>query len=195
MASPPLQVTEAACRRIRAVRDADASPEVALRVRAHEEGASFRYELGFVDPGTRAADDLLLDADGIPVLVDARSAPLLSGATLEYVDDISGSGFKIQNPNVPKLLENPLAARVQRVLEETINPSVASHGGRVSLIDVQETRVFVQLGGGCQGCGMANVTLRQGVEEMILREVPEITEVLDVTDHAAGTNPYYAPHG
>ena len=82
---------------------------------------------------------------------------------------------------------------MQEILDARINPGVKAHGGHVSLIDVQDGRVFLQLGGGCQGCGMVDVTLRQGIEVMLKEEIPEITEVLDTTDHAAGDNPYYQP--
>lgn len=79
------------------------------------------------------------------------------------------------------------------VLESQINPSVASHGGEISILDVKGTTIYVKLGGGCQGCGMASVTLKQGVERAFREALPELDEVLDVTDHAGGTNPYYAP--
>ncbi len=92
-------------------------------------------------------------------------------------------------------LETPAGLAVRRILDDQINPAVAAHGGHIALVDVQEERVYVRLEGGCQGCGMANVTLKQGIETALRREVPEITEVLDVTDHAGGTNPYYAPSG
>ena len=82
---------------------------------------------------------------------------------------------------------------VQRVLDTEINPSVAEHGGVIRLIDVQENRVFIQMGGGCQGCGQANVTLKFGIENSIRAVVPEVAEILDVTDHAAGRNPYHTP--
>ncbi len=90
-------------------------------------------------------------------------------------------------------LETPAGLAVRRILDDQINPAVAAHGGHIALVDVQGERVYVRLEGGCQGCGMANVTLKQGIETALRREVPEITEVLDVTDHAGGTNPYYQP--
>lgn len=90
-------------------------------------------------------------------------------------------------------LETPEGLAVQRVLDEHINPAIAAHGGYISLIDVEGDRAFIRLEGGCQGCGMADVTLKQGVEVEILREVPAITAVLDVTDHASGNNPYFQP--
>ena len=77
------------------------------------------------------------------------------------------------------------------MLDTAINPAVAGHGGMVSLLDVKDNTVYLQMGGGCQGCGMADVTLRQGVERMIREEVPEVLEIIDLTDHAAGQNPYY----
>lgn len=90
-------------------------------------------------------------------------------------------------------LDTPTAHAIQRLLDEQINPAVASHGGFISLIDVQEDIAYIELGGGCQGCGMADVTLKQGVEKTILEMIPEISVVRDVTDHASGDNPYYRP--
>ena len=83
--------------------------------------------------------------------------------------------------------------RVQKILDTVINPAVAAHGGVVELIDVSNNTVFLEFGGGCQGCGMINVTLKYGVERTIREEVPEVGEILDSTDHATGRNPYYAP--
>ena len=83
--------------------------------------------------------------------------------------------------------------KVQELIDTAINPAVAGHGGFIELIDVQDTTVYLRMGGGCQGCGAADVTLKAGIERMIFEEVPEITEVLDTTDHASGDNPYYAP--
>ena len=88
--------------------------------------------------------------------------------------------------------EDEIRTRVEHLLETQINPAVASHGGWVELLGVQANNVFLQLGGGCQGCGMADVTLKQGIETLLRQEIPELGEVLDQTDHAAGRNPYYA---
>jgi Fe-S cluster biogenesis protein NfuA len=96
--------------------------------------------------------------------------------------------------SIPKPgLESPVGKAVQVVLDERVNPSVASHGGHVSLIDVQDAIVYIRLEGGCQGCGQADVTLKQGIETEILGAVTEVTAVLDTTDHADGTNPYFQP--
>src|SRR5712692_8297224 len=84
-----------------------------------------------------------------------------------------------------------LKTRVQELIDTTINPAVAGHGGYVELIDVQDNRVYLQMGGGCQGCGAADITLKAGIERLIKEEIPEVVEILDTTDHAAGSNPYY----
>ena len=92
-----------------------------------------------------------------------------------------------------RLPSEEVRRRVQKVLDDQINPGVASHGGFVELIDVQDDNIFIRMGGGCQGCGAADVTLKMGVERLIREEVPQVREILDTTDHAGGSNPYYAP--
>jgi Fe-S cluster biogenesis protein NfuA len=92
-------------------------------------------------------------------------------------------------------LDTDEAKAIQALLDDEINPAVGGHGGFVSLVAVKDKRAYLKLEGGCQGCGMASVTLRQGIEVAILEKVPAIEEVLDVTDHAGGTNPYYESHG
>lgn len=87
--------------------------------------------------------------------------------------------------------EAEMKNKVQMLFETQINPAVAGHGGVVELIDVKDGRVYLRMGGGCQGCGSANLTLRQGIETTLREELPEIDEILDVTDHASGSNPYY----
>jgi Fe-S cluster biogenesis protein NfuA len=99
-------------------------------------------------------------------------------------------------PEIPegdRLPPEEVRMRVQAVLDEHINPGVASHGGFVELLDVQEDNIFIRMGGGCQGCGAADVTLKQGVERLIREYVPQVRDILDTTDHAAGTNPYFTP--
>jgi Fe/S biogenesis protein NfuA len=191
MDDPVLGFDEGAARKLREMRDAGRFEGSALRISADEEGASFRYQIEVVKQDATAAGDVALECEGIPFYVDPASAARLRGATLQYVDSLSGGGFRFQNPNRPRLLDNPLAVRVQAVLDEHVNPNVAAHGGRVSLVDVQGERVFVRFGGGCQGCGMASVTLKDGVIATLTGEIPEIAEVIDATDHAAGETPYY----
>jgi Fe/S biogenesis protein NfuA len=90
-------------------------------------------------------------------------------------------------------MSEELRGKVQELIDTMINPAIAGHGGFVDLVDVQDNRVYLQMGGGCQGCGAADVTLKSGIERLIKDELPEVTEVLDTTDHASGTNPYYTP--
>jgi Fe/S biogenesis protein NfuA len=90
-------------------------------------------------------------------------------------------------------LSDELMTKVQELIDSTINPAVAGHGGFVQLLDVKENKVYIQMGGGCQGCGAADITLKAGIERLIKEEIPEIEEVLDTTDHSSGTNPYYTP--
>ncbi len=90
-------------------------------------------------------------------------------------------------------MSDDLKQKVQDLIDTMINPAVAGHGGFVELIDVQDSRVYLQMGGGCQGCGAADITLKAGIERLIKEELPEVIEVLDTTDHASGVNPYYSP--
>ncbi|MEE2703751.1 MAG: iron-sulfur cluster assembly accessory protein [Myxococcota bacterium] len=192
MAVPLIHLTEDAVSKARSLAEAGSREGMAIRVTATTDGpAAFRYALQFVEADERVSEDTVVDQAGVVLYIDPESAQFLSGATIDFVDDLSGAGFKFENPNQPPLLEDPVAARVHQLIEERINPTVASHGGHVTLIDVKDGKVFVRLGGGCQGCGQADATLKQGIEAMIRDEIPEITSVLDTTDHAAGENPYY----
>ena len=137
----------------------------------------------------------------IAVVIPAESVEALRGATLDRQGDLLTGGLVLHTPTPaspamgapPDALEGPVAERVHRVLEEQINPAIASHGGSAELVAVQEGVAYLRLGGGCVGCGMVAVTLTQGIESAILQMVPEVHSIVDVTDHAAGTNPYYEP--
>ena len=189
--TPLLALDAGAERKLSEMREAGRFDASALRVSVRERGASFRYSLEVVDASARAEDDAAFEAVGVRFHVDGASQPLLRGATLQYVEDLTGGGFRFENPNRPRLLDVPLAGQVQRLLDEEINPGVAAHGGRVTLVDVAGGRVVVEFGGGCQGCGMANLTLREGVTATLRRALPEISEVVDATDHEAGETPYH----
>ncbi|NOT33426.1 MAG: iron-sulfur cluster assembly accessory protein [Candidatus Eisenbacteria bacterium] len=164
---------------------------LALRFAIDGRGpVGWQYRLGFVGPEERRDDDTVVDANGFEIYVDPHSLTRLRGAAVDFVETLMESGFKIENPNSP--WTDPLAARIARILETEINPAVASHGGVVTLIDVTDGVVRLSLGGGCQGCGMAQVTLREGIEQRLREAVPEIVEIIDATDHAAGANPFFA---
>jgi len=192
MESPILQVTADATRQIKKILEQEELKEQAVRVGIAEKSPTgFQYQLEFCDRGEREQGDVLYEQDEVLFYIDGESLEDLRGTTLDYVDTGFSAGFKFDNPNKPKLLQNPIAERVYRVIQEQINPGVASHGGHVTLLDVQEGTVYVRLGGGCQGCGHADTTVKDGITTMICESVPEIHTVLDVTDHAAGTNPYF----
>ena len=125
-----------------------------------------------------------------------------NGASLDMSDDPSAPGLTMDNPNTPSParfgnpeempeLTGELAEKVQTVLESQINPAIASHGGQASLVGVEGQDIYLRLGGGCQGCGMAQVTLTQGIEKALRDAVPEIGNIIDATDHASGSNPYF----
>ena len=107
-------------------------------------------------------------------------------------DEESGTPDQEKEEDRDKEAEGDLRLRVEKVVEERINPALDSHGGYLELLDVRGTTLYVHMGGGCQGCAMSAATLKQGVESILRSEIPEINEILDTTDHAAGENPYFA---
>lgn len=175
----------------------------ALRVEARANGtAEFQYAMRLIDSGQVNEDDQTVELGDFRVVVDPGSAQNLNGATIDYEDRIVRSGFKFDNPNKPEVpsigagprddLTGPVAERVQALLDTEINPAVAAHGGMISLAGVKDNKVYLSFGGGCHGCGMVDVTLKQGVEARIREVIPEIEEVVDTTDHSTGENPYYS---
>jgi Fe/S biogenesis protein NfuA len=177
-----------------------------LEVRGVQEG-SFVYDLYFQAISDADEGDTRHVQDELQVIVPEASVDRLRGARLEWSEE-GGGGLVLVNPNTPTLEEaNPsvppevlaagidglLARRVVAVLEQAVNPSIASHGGRADLVALNEEdgTAYLRLSGGCQGCAMSQMTLRQGIETTLLEEVPELTKVLDVTDHGSGDNPFY----
>ena len=161
-------------------------------------GAQFQYDLSFVPVEDQTDQQVREDHDGLAILIPDHDLTKLSGASLE----LTAQGLAMNNPNIPQSptigateprgdLTGPLAERISVVLTENINPAIAMHGGAAELVSVDGTVAFLRLAGGCQGCGMAQVTLRQGIERILRESIPEITEVVDVTDHASGADPYY----
>lgn len=177
------------------LRFADAMEDPKVRIAMYGSPFAPEYEFALVEDEPENGDRIV-DLEGFKVVLDAESAGRIEGSTIDWVENDRGTGFEVTNPNVRKLGEaaptGKLAERVRHVLETKVNPAVASHGGNIALVDMDGTVAYLELGGGCQGCGMARVTLRQGVERMLREAVPEVTEVVDVTDHKAGANPYYA---
>ncbi len=149
------------------------------------------YQLDVVNEADEAGEHIVLDQGAFRLLVEPDSAEQLNGVEIDFLQRGLESGFHFENPN--SQWTDPTAKAVQEVLDTQINPSIAGHGGWVNLLDVKDDTAYIALGGGCQGCGMADVTLKQGIEVAIMNAVPEIEQVLDSTDHATGENPYYQP--
>ena len=161
------------------------------------------FDLTLVALGERGEDEREVDMGGFSVLVHETAVDRLEGATIDYVDRVNESGFEVRVRDTapangaeapPKrdgtTLTGEIADRVREVLDNEVNPAIATHGGMISLIDVHDTEISVEMSGGCQGCALSRATLRQGVERMLREAVPELTAVHDVTDHASGENPY-----
>jgi Fe/S biogenesis protein NfuA len=192
---PRITMTDAARAKFLEIVAAEGRPGSGLRVTVHNAGtAEPEFALNFVDPGKAREQDRVVDVGQVHVHVDEGHVEHLDGASIDFVETLSEAGFKIDAPNAGIAKPSgPVAEAVQKVLDEQVNPAVAMHGGHVALVAIESETAYLKFGGGCQGCGMINVTLKQGVERVIFDAVPQITRVMDVTDHAAGSNPYYQP--
>ena len=185
-----LTITESAKRKILSVIQAQGKPGDGLRIAiVGRSSAGFTYDMHLIEEGEAEAEDVVVDTGDFPVIIDSGSASHMQDVIIDYVEDLQQSGFRIGNPN--PVWADPQALAIQELLDTQINPGVATHGGHVELMDVQDNVVYIRFGGGCQECGMVSVTLNQGLEQAIREAFPEIREIVDVTDHAAGTNPYY----
>jgi Fe/S biogenesis protein NfuA len=199
-----VEITDNAREKILALRDGEGLDDLHLGLRITGVGPQgYVYETAFLRSEDVGSSDLIEDHDGLPVAIALDSVETLRGAVLDLSGDGTGPGLVMRNPNVPSPtldsgdlgdleLTGTTEEKIRTLLNERINPAIASHGGIATLIKVEGTIAHLELGGGCQGCGLAAVTLRQGIERSILDAIPEIEEVVDVTDHAMGTNPFYA---
>lgn len=171
-----------------------ADEALALRVRVRRPSpVAPEYELLVVEPDDREAGDVVHDGGGFPVLVDAVSAPMLSGTRIGWSERGADAGFTFHSPGTGWTggeLTGTVEERVRRVIREALNPGLASHGGSVWLEEVRDGVAFLRMEGGCQGCGMAGLTLTHGIRHVLLQAIPELTAVEDVTDHAGGLAPY-----
>ena len=151
--------------------------------------------IAYCRPGEQQDDDVYVQYDGFTGWIEARSLPFLDEALVDYAKDRMGGQLTIKAPNskVPKVSdESPLEDKINYVLHSQVNPSLASHGGQVSLVEiVEESIAILQFGGGCQGCGMVDTTLKDGVEKTLLEQLPQLTAVRDITDHTNRENAYF----
>lgn len=190
--APFLTMTPAAGAKIARAAASAGHPDACLRIAvAGRHGARFSYDMGLVEPSDAPALDVVVETAGGRVFVDPASVDALRGAVVALDESSFGGAIRIENPN--EGWADPVAARVQEILDRQVNPGIASHGGYVDLLDVRDGTAYIEMGGGCQGCAQVDVTLRHGVEVAVRAAVPEIVAIVDTTDHAAGTNPYFQP--
>jgi Fe/S biogenesis protein NfuA len=193
---PIITVTEAARQVVLEMRAAEAgSGDLALRVDVNgvaESGKEFAYELQFEPVADAREGDELHQSGELPVLIPYASVSQLRGAILDHTE---ATGLLIRNPNRPQPRQAELSGtveeRIQQLLDGEINPGLAAHGGYARLERLEGDKAYVVMGGGCQGCGLAAMTLSEGIKATIEERIPEIREVVDVTDHASGENPFY----
>lgn len=196
-----LTFTDRAREMVRAFLDQSEGELDHLRIAMHGSAVMPEFELTLVGADERRDDEESLDLEGLNVLVAREQMAALEGATVDFVERVHESGFqvtpaargsgtaargKVEPPS------GPIAERVREVLDQQVNPAIASHGGAITLAEVQDTEIYLEMSGGCQGCAMSRLTLRQGVERMLRQAIPELTAVHDVTDHASGVNPYFS---
>ncbi len=167
-----IEMTEAALEQIAQMLEKEEKQDLALRISVKGIGAMGKpqVQMQFVSSQSEEEDDTVIEMGKFIVLVNTMSAPQLEGASVDFVDESFRKGFKIDFPS--PTWDDPIASAVQKLFDEQINPGLASHGGWVELMDVKDGTAYISLGGGCVGCGMANETLKQGIEVLVLQEIP-----------------------
>ena len=198
-----LTITNQALEKLLAIRsnEPDAEDLALVLAISGAQGTEFTYAMHMTPSAALDAEDVVEHHGDLPVAIPSGSVANLTGATLGMSKSLMNPGLSIDNPNSPSPtilgtgtpadLSGPIPERVDQVIREQINPSIAAHGGTAELVAVEDGVAYVRLGGACQGCGLAGVTLSQGIESTILSMVPEVAQVIDVTDHDAGDHPYY----
>jgi Fe/S biogenesis protein NfuA len=202
----PLEITPAAMEVVLGIRAEEEDPEaLGLRIEiTGTKGVDFVYDLAFDELSNATGTDVVVDLGEIQVVIPETSVEQLRGSVLDVPRTPGQSGLVIRNPNRPDplagvelTLEGTVAEKVEQLLAGSINPALAAHGGFATLVGVEDddeegtSRVFLTMGGGCQGCAMSAMTLREGIDRAIREAIPEVVEVIDVTEHAAGENPFY----
>jgi Fe/S biogenesis protein NfuA len=197
----PLRVTETALHKVLDILSAEEDPTaLALRVEVTGiNGAEYAYDVSFEEK-SNPEEALRYQQGELSVMIPVESVDSLWGATLDLPSTPGQGGLVIRNPNRPDPLteydvelSGSVRERLDQLLAQMINPSLAAHGGFAEVVDVidGDTKAVITMGGGCQGCAVSAMTLREGIQKSILEYIPEITEVVDATDHDAGENPFY----
>lgn len=190
-----INISESAQSHFRRLIEREAVPGMGVRLAALHGGSSNAdVRLEFAEPQDLQGDEWAIDCDGFTLWLDAASVPYLDGAEIDYASQATGGQLQIRAPKVKGQAPADSASLVERVrwvVEHEINPQLAQHRGHVEVQEVTAAGVVVlRFGGGCHGCGMADVTLKQGIEKTLLEKVPGVTAVRDATDHDTGDAPY-----
>lgn len=162
----------------------------------NQGGANYHFSLIQIEP--LDPQDIVLEVENFKFIIQKELSAKLAGASIDFVQTAWSNGFKVElkkeeNTNTYSKLDEslPQVQKIQKLLQDEINPAIADHGGFVELLSYKDNVVHLKMGGGCQGCASSQATLRQGIEARLREEVPEIVEVVDQTDHAGGANPYF----
>ena len=196
-----IQISDTAQTHFRKLIEREAVPGMGVRLSAMDPGTpSADARLEFAEPADLLGDEWAVDCDGFTLYIAATSVAWLDGAEIDYVTQAAGTQqLTIKAPKIKGEAPGDAASIVERVrwvIENEINPQLASHGGRVAVQEVSaDGVVLLRFGGGCHGCGMADVTLKQGIEKTLMGRVPGITAVRDATDHETGQAPYIPRDG
>lgn len=190
-----IEITESAQNHFRQLLLSQGGDAVGIRVSALNPGTpSADARLEFADAGDLLGDEWQVECAGFVLYVDAASVKFLDGAHIDLTATATGSQLTIRAPNIKGKApdaESSLAEQVMWLIESEINPQLASHKGRVSLDSIDaDNVVYLRFGGGCHGCGMADVTLKQGIEKTMMAKIPQISAVRDATDHSSGSAPF-----
>lgn len=197
-----LAVSESAMATVLGIRAEEPDPSaLGLRVEVTgSKGSEYVYDLCFSELAALDDDDVVYSIGELSLIIPANSVDPLRGAELDLPRSAGQGGLVIRNPNradplagIEIELTGDVADQVEQLLEHSINPSLASHGGYATLLGVDDDKnVYITMGGGCQGCSASALTLSQGIRRSIMEHIPEVTEVIDATDHSAGENPFYS---
>lgn len=192
-----INLTDSAQAYFRHLMQSQGEDAVGIRLAAAQPGTpAADAKLSFCDHGDLVGDEWAIECEGFVLYVDGPSVPYLDAAHIDYTKDATGGQLTIRAPRIKGQAPTGDASLVERVrwlIDSEINPQLAAHRGHVSLDSVDaDGVVYLRFGGGCHGCGMADVTLKQGIEKTLVEKVPGVTAVRDATDHSTGQAPYIA---
>lgn len=192
-----IDITERAQDHFRKLIEQQDVEDLGIRLHVEQGGTpAANCVLEFCEPQDLDGSEWAIECSGFTIHVDGASVRWLDRASIDFEPNATGGLLNIRAPDIKGQVpgeEAGIVERVRYVIDATINPQIASHGGRVSLLEVSsDGTVVLQFGGGCHGCGMVDVTLKNGIEKTLRKHVPEITAVRDATDHSSGDNPYYS---